>query len=214
MSLIDLTLPIPAAPEAPGPFRLEELIIRSGGAAYTGMVYHFAHDSMVGTYIDFPGHIKETDDGLDAENYPLCDLFRVEASVVHLDRVGGTGAVSADELAAAWQAPVGPFGALIVNALGRRRFDDIPERSVWFAPDAVEWIIETGARLLVSDIYESTPELTGVFNCLFEAGVSTVCCPINLHFLTSATVKLTVLPARFRTVTQLPCRAVAELNEL
>ena len=213
MARIDLTLPVPASAEAPRPFRLEERIIHSGQTAYTGMVYHYAHDSMVGTYLDLPGHIKETDDGLDAESYPLEKLFRITAGVVHLKRESGSGAVHAEELAAALPARTGNWDALIVNALGERRFDEIDERTVWLAVDAVEWIISTGVHLLVADIYESTPELTGVFDRLFKAGLSTVCCPINLHLLTAPTVKLTVLPARFRGVTQLPCRAIAEQKE-
>jgi len=212
MQSIDLTLPIPAAAEGRALVRLEELKIRSGGAEYTGMIYHFSHNSMAGTYIDFPGHIKETDDGLDAASYPVERLYRVDATVLRLDRESGSGAVHADELAAALAGPA-TGGALIVNALGTRRFDEIEERTVWFAKDAVRWIIDAGVHLLASDIYESTPVLTGVFSDLFSAGVSTVCCPVNLHLLTAPRVKLTVLPARYRTATQLPCRVVAELDE-
>jgi len=72
MSLIDLSLPIPArAPNGSTTVVLEERRIQN----YTGMIYHFRHDSMAGTYIDFPGHIKETADGFDAVNYPMESRF-------------------------------------------------------------------------------------------------------------------------------------------
>jgi len=211
MRLIDLSLPIDGLGAADAPVRLEERSIGSEEKKYTGMVYHFAHDGMTGTYIDFPGHIKETDDGLDAATYPLEKLYRVDASVIHLDRPDRSGGVGADDLAEAHKFPI-EGGALVINALGERRFDEIEERSVWLTTDAVQWIVDTGVHLLVSDIYESQA-LHGVFYDLFEGGVSTVCLPVNLHQLTVPRVKLTVLSAPFRGVTQLPCRLLAELPD-
>jgi len=207
MRLVDLTLPVP---DATGSAHLEEWpLTLTDGSRYTGMVYNFTHNSMVGSYIDFPGHLKETADGLDAERYPVEKLFRVPSTVIHLDRGHGSGAVSAGELQAA--CPKAPHGSgLVINALGKRRFDEIEERSVWLAPDAVQWIVGTGIHLLVSDIYESRG-LHGVFAALFRAGISTVCYPIHLDRLVTPRVRITCLVARFSGVTQLPCRIVAEL---
>jgi kynurenine formamidase len=175
------------------------------------MVYHYRHNSMAGTYIDFPGHIKETDDGLDAIGYPLEKLYRVEAAVIHLDRESGSGRIGASELVAACpQAP--GAGALILNALGARRFDAIVDRSVYLGKDAVQWIIDRGFHLLVSDVFESNSDPQQVFNLLFAHGVSTVCCPINLDKLRQPIVTLTALPLRFAKATQLPCRVIAELE--
>ena len=208
MSLIDLSLPIPArTSSSPATVTLEELRIQN----YTGMIYHFRHNSMAGTYLDFPGHIKETADGFDATNYPMEKLFRVEATVIHLDRAGGSGAVAAAELAAACPRPF-RGQALVLNALGARRFDAIESRSVWLGRDATRWIIERPIRLLVSDIYESKT-LEGVFLELFRAGIAAVCLPVNLSALTTPYVRLTALPVRFETATQLPCRVMAELIE-
>ena len=89
MGLIDLTLSIPQTCEGERIFEIEERPLRGGGRPYTGMIYHFAHDGMVGTYIDLPGHVKETDDGVDAASFPIESLFRVEATVIHLDRESG-----------------------------------------------------------------------------------------------------------------------------
>jgi hypothetical protein len=130
--------------------------------------------------------------------------------VVHLDRVGGSGAVSAAELAAA--CPRGrPRPALVINALGQRQFDAIETRSVFLSDGAVEWIVRRNVRLLVSDIYESQA-IHGVFKVLFAHRVATVCAPVNLHLLTSPRVKLTALFLRCPGVTQIPCRLVAEVK--
>jgi kynurenine formamidase len=210
MSLVDLTLPM-HGPGHPGSVaRLETVMIRKS-MTYIATRYDFAHDSMQGTYIDFPGHVVETDDGTDAGNYPLAKLAGVPSAVIHLDRSDGSGSVSAEELQCVCP-PLTGCGAMIVNALGPRRFDDIVERSVYLGTDAVEWICGTGIHLLVSDIYESPP-LHGVFPKLFAAHILTVCYPINLHLLTQPRVRLWALPMRIPGVNQLPCRALAEMTE-
>ncbi|HWQ93340.1 MAG TPA: cyclase family protein [Clostridia bacterium] len=210
-TLIDLTLPVPEKQAGQETCRLEERHLMCAELPYTGMVHHFQHDSMAGTYIDFPGHIKETDDGLRASTYPLNRLFRVPAAVIRLQRTSGSGRISADDLAGA--CPKGSVAqALILNALGPLRFDQILERSVYLGRDAVDWIVSSGYHLLVSDVYESNVDPQQVFNRLFAGGVSTVCHPINLHKINRPFVRLTVLPLSFPTATQLPCRGVVELE--
>lgn len=224
MRLVDLTLPVQeehgiGGRLPPEVFRgyygkktvlPEERIHKHKYVDYTSLVYRFDHLSIVGTYLDFPGHIIKTDDGTDAANYPLEKLYRIDASVIHLDRADGSGGIHADELAKACTAPISG-GALILNALGRRRFDEIEKRSVFLEKDAVQWIVDTGIYLIVSDVYEPW-EVVGIFLELFRNGISTVCCPVNLDQLTTPRVKLTVLTAPFPKVTQLPCRVVAELE--
>jgi len=207
--MIDLTLPAPAMQGGQPTCHVEERRLMAGDLPYTAIICHFRHDSMAGTYIDFPGHILETDDGLDAVTYPLEKLFRVTAAVARLDRASGSGRIGAKELSGACPRADKP-GALIVNALGLRRFDEIVYRSVYLGRDAVRWIIDSGFHLLVSDVYESDSDPQKVFNDLFAAGVSTVCCPINLHRIDRPIVKLTALPLRFAKATQLPCRLLAE----
>ena len=209
--MIDLTLPAPEEQAGAPTCRLDEWHLKAGTLPYTAMVYHYRHDSMAGTYIDFPGHIKETDDGLDAISYPLEKLYRVKAAVIHLDRESGSGRIGAPELAAACP-PAPGAGALILNALGARRFDAIVERSVYLGKDAVQWIIDSGFHLLVSDVFESNSDPQQVFNLLLGQRVSTVCCPINLQEITQPVVTLTALPLRFTKATQLPCRVVVELG--
>ena len=211
MTVVDLTLRIPLR-EGGKPTSVErDVLIASAGATYTGVVYDFSFSSMAGTYIDFPGHIRETDDGLDAASYPVDKLLRVDSAVIHLDRASGSGAVSAEELDAACP-PCDGVGAIVLNALGARRFDEIEERSVFLGSDAVSWLIDRGIHLFVSDIYESTA-IHGVFNDLFGAGISTVCSPVNLQALTDPRAKLSVFCPAFPGVTQIPCRLIAELED-
>lgn len=210
MPLIDLTLPVPSTQNGQSVTRLEEVPLVCDGLDYTGMVWHFRHDSMAGTYIDFPGHLKETDDGRTALDYPLEKLYRVRAAVLHLDRADESGAIEADELSAACP-DTADCGALVINALGKTPFDCIAYRSVFLAKSAVRWIIGTGIHLLVSDVYESRTRSEGVFPRLFKNGISTVCHPVHLDRLTAPYATLTVLTPRFPSATQLPCRLLAEI---
>lgn len=210
MRIIDLSLPVVENEGLSGfSSSIVERIISSNGVQYTGIMYDLVLGSMAGTYIDFPGHIKETDDGFDALNYPIEKLYRVESAVIHLDRENNSGAVSADDLKNVYGKNKISEKALIINALGKKRFNEVNERSVYLSSDAVRWIVESGIHLLVSDIYESV-EIHGVFYDLFKAGISTVCCPVNLHLIDSPRCMLSVLAPPLKRITQLPCRAVAE----
>lgn len=208
MNIVDLTWDFNGERFAPE-MKKKEILLQSGLTKYTGIVYTFKHDSMSGTYIDFPGHIAETDDGMDAAKFPVEDLYRIRTDVIRFHKESGDGAVTAEDLEKALPANRKKGKALILNALGKKNPRDIEARSVYLSMDAVEWIIKSGYKLIVSDIYESQA-LHGVFLKLFEAGISTVCIPVNLYKLPEKPVLLTVLFARMPGVTQLPCRAVAE----
>ncbi|MBE6356680.1 MAG: cyclase family protein [Lentisphaerae bacterium] len=208
MAVVDLTMDFIGERFQPDIERSEKFL-QSGKTAYTGVVYKITHDGMSGTYIDFPGHIAETDNGIYADNCPLEKVYRVPASVIHLDHRSGDGAVSAAELETAFGGKVSTE-ALIINALGSNaNAGEIELRSVYLDDSAVDWIIASNCKLLVSDIYESEA-LHGVFLKLFGAGIITVCLPVNLWKLTAPQVQLTALFARMPQVTQLPCRLVAE----
>ncbi|MCF6174515.1 MAG: hypothetical protein L3J71_01975 [Victivallaceae bacterium] len=189
--------------------KIAEVALQSANVAYTGMVYNFSHSSMAGTYIDFPGHIKECADGNDAGNYPIEYLYRQDADIIHLDRVSGSSGVSAVELEAARSSKNSGNKLLIINALGVLDSGDIEERTVFLDSSAVKWIIRNGYRIVISDIYESR-ELNGVFYELFNAGIITVCEPANLNAIKGETVKISIFPLRYAGITQLPCRLIAE----
>lgn len=210
MRLVDLTLPVPDIENGSPTVLTERLTIESGGTRYAAVIHSFRNSSMSGTYIDIPGHIAHTDDGVRADECPLERLFEVPCSVAHLDRAGYPGKVSADELRAACPTPVGR--GLVVNALGAVRFDAVPLRSIALSKEAVGWIIDQGFELLVSDIYEHALEPDNVFIDLFSAGVYTVCHPVNLHLLDGPMAHISALFPRFPGATQLPCRAVARLD--
>ena len=206
MSLFDLSCPFP--PAAASSVRLREVPLKSDRTAYTGMVYDFSFHSMDGSYLDLPGHIRETDDARRADTVDPADFYRVPCSVIRLDRKSGSGAVTASELETAFGGPVSTPG-LLINALGTLEPDQIDNRSVWLDLGAVDWIIHSGVRLLVSDIYESK-SLDGVFLKLFRAGISTVCEPRGMWRLRSKTAELTVSFPRFPGLTQFPCRILAD----
>ena len=206
MAMVDLTKDFIGERFAPEILR-EEMPLKSGMTSYTGIVYTIKHDGMTGTYIDFPGHIAETDDGIRGDNCPLENIFRVPAQVIRMDRESGSGAVTADDLERACGGKVST-PALVINALGGKEPCEIENRSVYLDDSAVEWIIQSKCRLLVSDIYESRA-LHGVFLKLFAAGITTVCHPARLRQLPAGEIRLSVLFPLIN-VTQLPCRLVAE----
>lgn len=207
---VDLTRDY-VGPVAPFALEQQEVPLRSANTAYTGIIYQFSSGSMQGTYLDLPGHIRETDDGQTAANFPIENLYRLPASRIRLDRASGSGAVSANDLEEAFGS-IPDTPGVIINALGEREPDQIETRSVFLDMTAVQWLIDAGCKMLVSDIYESQT-LEGVFLKLFQAGVCTVCEPANLAKVASPKVRLTVLFPKFPGMTQFPCRVVAEWDD-
>ena len=206
MSVIDLSCSFPA--KTAEKIRLREIPLKSAQTAYTGMVYDFELNSMDGSYIDLPGHIKETDDGQRADNVPMEQFYRMPCSVISLNRTNRSGAVSAAELEQAFGGKV-TTPALMINALGKLEPDEIDVRSVWLDFSALDWMISCGIRLLVSDIFESQ-SLDGVFLKLFKAGISTVCEPRHMSRITKKIVELTVMFPNIPGLTQIPCRILAD----
>ena len=176
---------------------------------YTSQVYYFSHWSNVGTYVDFPGHVIESDDGFHAENYPAEKLYRLEAPVIHLDRKSGSGRIDLDELQD--HCPEDDSGAaIVINGLGNRQFFQVERRGVNLSIECARWIIEKGFHLVVSDVYDNVDYSEGVLLELFKHGVTIVGRPINLDKITATKAYITALPVRYPGVTQLPCRVVAE----
>ncbi len=188
--------------------KITEVGLKSASTRYTGMVYEWIIHSMHGSYIDFPGHIKETDNGERADHFPHERLYRVPCSVIRLNRKSGSGAVTGKDLEKAFGG-IPDTPALLINALGKKEPDEVEERSVYLDDSALDWIIASGVRMTVSDIYESRA-LHGVFLRLFRAGISTVCEPRGLRRIKDSRVFLTVLFQKIPVVTQLPCRLIVE----
>lgn len=210
MKLLDLTASFPKNYQTEH-IRLIEFPLQSAKTKYTGMVYESDLYSMNSSYIDLPGHIRETDDGVTAENAPVSDFYRVPCSMIRLHRESGSGAVTADDLEAAFGGKV-TTPALMLNALGKLEPGDIDCRSVYLDDSAVEWIVSCGVRLFVSDIYESKA-LEGVFLKLFGAGVSAVCEPRRMIQVTDREFLLSIMFMNMPYVTQIPCRILAECGD-
>jgi hypothetical protein len=202
MKLIDLTLPWNS-------IKTDEQLVRlkSDRTAYTGVVYDFRINSMTGSYIDFPGHIRETADDMHAGNFPLYSLYRVPATLLR-PKLSGSG-ITAVELEET-RGNLPPTKCLVIHG---RAGTDMPliSREIYLTMEAVDWIIDSGCKLLVSDSYESE-RLDGVFLKLFGAGISTVCMPVNLDKLTSQLMKITVFTPLLDGIVQVPCRIAAEIE--
>lgn len=181
--------------------------LQSHKTKYTGVIYQYQAGSMDFSYIDFPGHILETDDGVTAANVDIEDYYRVPATVIRMDLPDKFGGVTREMLEhACGGMPQTP--AVVINALGDLDPRDVALRSVWLTLDAVDWLIESGCKLVVSDIYESN-DIEGVFLKLFKAGITAVCEPVKLGKINSRQIRLSVI---FQPVdaTQVPCRIIGE----
>lgn len=215
MAIIDISCPIQHHPAEREDFEVSKTLLplKSDRTSYTGVIYRLSQGSMNSSYIDLPGHIAETDDGRDGANTPPQDFFRLPCTVVRLDLSSGYGAVHAADLEKALGGrPKTP--GLIINALGKyHQFSPgFAMRSVYLAMDAVNWIVDSGIKVILSDIYESTA-LEGVFLEFFRHGIATICEARNMHLLTGDRVLLTAMFQPWPGVTQLPCRLIAETEE-
>ncbi|HRU05685.1 MAG TPA: cyclase family protein [Candidatus Brocadiia bacterium] len=207
MRVIDLTRSI-TFPAAVADKRDYNIPLSIRGEKYTALCHRFDMDGMSGTYIDFPGHIAEFDNGQHAGNAPLEDLFVLDGTVIHLDRKGRGREVTAEELRATGVKVKGQ--ALLIHALGHQDCAQVDEATIpYFGPSAIQWIVSHPLRLFASDIYEKRPDLQGVFPELFRRGVCTVCMPANLDQLTQTYVRFCAIPARMEGVVQAPCRFFA-----
>lgn len=208
--LLDLTLSVEQDPQT---MSIEKKhLVQEDGTEYDGVIHNFCYKGTSSTYIDFPGHIAGYDDGTDAANYKLEKLYQVKTVIIKLNRDCSSGKVCKEDLLESVNVDLEKEkpGAIIINALGNKRFDEIKNRSVWLSTEAVEWLVSLGIHLIISDIYESAG-LHGVFGTFFKSGVSTVCCPVNLDKINKNVFTVTCLPAKFEKCQQLPCRLIAEL---
>ena len=208
--LINLTRKYHSEHKAPE-ITLEHVPLHSDKTQYTGEIWHLKCDSMVGTYLDLPGHILETDDGKRGSNLDVADFYRVPATVLHLNRQDASGAITGADLNAANQGKSTTRRFLIIHALADKlNPHDIKWRSVYLDASAVQWIIDSGCQVLISDVYESV-KLEGVFLRLFKAGVSTVCEPVDLYKLNDCQEPLITISFPPIPIAQLPITLTAEI---
>lgn len=207
MKIIDLTAPFSDSTET----SLREVPLRSDKTAYTGMVYRFNHESMATTYLDLPGHIRETDDGRNGENLNIADYYRQPARLLRIPP--RTGGITPDDLKkAAGGKKILPF--TIIHSFGRKDDGNDPQRLTYLTLESCDFLIGAGVKVLLSDAWESRA-LEGVFLRLFSHGVSTIC---NLHRMwelpEDRDFLLNVIPLPYPGgATQLLARVFAEIPE-
>jgi kynurenine formamidase len=159
---------------------------------------------MTGTYIDFPGHIAEFDDGADAANYPIERLFMVETTFIRLDRAGKGREITAEELDAAGVEVRGD--GLFIHARGETPWFESPKDIPYYGPSAIDWIVARKIHLFLSDVYEKRPDQQGIFVELFRRRIACVCCMVNLSRVSQRYVKVCAIPLPAAGVKQVPCR--------
>ncbi|MCM8757379.1 MAG: cyclase family protein [Candidatus Omnitrophica bacterium] len=172
---------------------------------YQGVIHDFFLSSMSGTYIDFPGHLAEFDNGLDAATYPVERLFMVETTVIHLERKNQAREIAVQELEKLAPSVVTP--GLLINTGWKK---EIYHPEVYFySRETISWIVNQKISLFISDVYENQADPQGIFVEFFKAGIATVCLPENLEKITSPRVKICVFPLAISKATQVPCRILA-----
>lgn len=207
MEWIDLSIPLKVGmPTYPGdtPFEMKPLLrIADGKVCNLSALQMGTH---TGTHVDPPWHFVEG--GIRVDELPL-DLLIGKAYVVS---IRGVPAVTADTLTAAG-VPEGAERLLIQtdNSFGVWDKPDFQPDFVYLAPDAAEWIVQRGVRLVGID-YLSVEQFRApqplAHRTLLGAGVVVVE-GLNLRTLEPGWVRFICLPLRIEGGDGAPARAVA-----
>ncbi|MDD3725872.1 MAG: cyclase family protein [Candidatus Ratteibacteria bacterium] len=206
MKIIDLTLDIKKEE-----YTTSIVKIPVSEQTYRGVIHNFTLSSMSGTYIDFPGHIEEFKDGIDAGNCPLEKLFMVDATLIRLERKGKGREISVAELEETGIKV--NTGCLIIDTGWEKEHHFDATDIYFYGKDAIRWIASQSIHLFISDVYENHSEPRGIFVEFFKAGISTVCIPINLWKINKEKIKVCVLPLKIPGAVQVPCRLIAIVPE-
>lgn len=178
------------------------------GNCYKGVIYDFPLSSMSGTYLDFPGHIEEFDDGRNAANYPLKKLFLVETTVIKLKRKGLPREIDGKELENAGVAVKTPGLLIKVDDWNLAAPEEIA-RAPFYGKSAISWVVSKRINLFISNVYENHADRQGIFAAFFRAGIVCVCIPANLDRITRERIKICAVPLKIPGAVQLPCRLLA-----
>ncbi|MCS6830136.1 MAG: cyclase family protein [Armatimonadota bacterium] len=211
MEWIDLSVPLKTGMHTyPGdiPFEMKPLLrIAHGKVCNLSALQLGTH---AGTHVDPPWHFVE--DGIRVDELPL-DLLIGKAYVVS---VRSAPAVTADSLAAA-DVPEGTERLLIQtdNSFGVWDKTGFQPDFVYLAPEAAEWIVQKGIRLVGID-YLSIEQFRApqplAHRTLLGAGVIVVE-GLNLRALEPGWVRFICLPLRIEGGDGAPARAVARRIE-
>ncbi|MFA5646251.1 MAG: hypothetical protein WDA18_07860 [Candidatus Ratteibacteria bacterium] len=206
---IDFTRPIPDI-EGKNPTHREYIIpIVAAGRSLTGICHSFSFDGMSGTYIDFPGHIRECDNGIHAGNISIEPLLSMETTLIRLTLPLGKREITRKDLESTGVKVRGR--ALIVHVLGSYDDEDFPVKTLpYFSSDTFSFFTESNIMIFASDVYENRGAggMTGIFEALFSAGILCICKLTNLHQIQGSYLTTSVLFNKHPGVVQLPCRFV------
>ena len=203
MRIIGLTAEIPEIGK-----RFVVKIPTPEGNCYTGVIYDFSLSSMSGTYLDFPGHIEEFDDGRNAANYPLKKLFLVETTVIRLKRKGLPREIDGKELEDAGIAVKTPGLLIKVDHWNLASPEEIAQ-APFYGKSAIRWVVSKRINLFISNVYENHADRQGIFVEFFRAGITCVCVPANLDRITRERIRICAIPLKISGAVQLPCRLLA-----
>ena len=160
-----------------------------------------------------PARERLLNDDVFAVDVPVDRLYEIPTTFIRLDRDGKDEQIRAADLEHALDAPLNPDDALLVQAQQTSCRGDMPDwQYMYFAPDAVDWIVGKKVRLFGSDVWEdhanTPPYTTQLFLKVWQMGAWCLVYPNNLASIRKSRLKLTVLPLPTRT-TVTTCRAIA-----
>lgn len=206
MRIIDCTLAIPEEQNGRPTIKNYGVTVPSGSRTYHAICHTIEMDGMSGTYLDFPGHIRETDDGHDAGSVEMEQFYLLETTVIRLNRQGRPPEITRLELEQTGTPVRG--SALIIHALGEQNFLDFPKEAdmPYFGESTFDWITATGIRLFASDVYEKQGDARGIFPALFRVGIAAVCHPVHLSAVPAPYTHCCAIFNRHPGAVQIPCR--------
>lgn len=184
---------------------------QADGKEYLGMCTGFSSCSSSGSYIDFPGHIDITDNGVNAGTVNILDYYRQKACLIRPE-LNSSGGITAEALQKACQGMPSDVKILIVDGLKLQEDIDPPSGSSYFELETADVLARMNLTCLVADSYEKK-NYEGVFYQLFRRGLPCVCAPTKLWLLPEKEIfTLSVIFLPVPGAMQTPCRLIAELD--
>lgn len=171
--------------------------------AYGARMHFIQGQTHTGTHVECP--YKYDEEGPDFADMPLT-TFMGEAVACDFSAKGGGEAITVQDFRRCNVQP----DDIVLAWCSRETLDDLP----YIVPEAIEWLIETGIKMLVIENMRYSPPGTppGQGDAdyrLLLAGIPMVDAPLGLDQITKPRVFFMALPAKLRRVTAWWTRAVA-----
>ena len=184
---------------------------QADGKEYLGLCTGFSSCSSSGSYIDFPGHIDITENGVNAGTVDILEYYRRKAYLVRPE-LNAAGGITAQALQDACKDMPGDVKILIVDGCRLQEDIDPAAGQSYFELETADVLADMHLTCLVADSYEKK-NYEGVFYQFFQRGLPCVCAPCKLWLLPEKTVfTLSVIFLPVNGAVQTPCRLIAELE--